>query len=409
MLMGAANHESPSLSALDREIIQYVRPGGNWTDVPPDVPSARLAQIREMTAQRGLVRTTYYGRLRWDQPAYTIATYYDRPGNGANIHPWEHRTLSHREAARLQSFPDSFVFFGTKTSIKRQIGNAVPPLMAFALGKLIGRASFIDLFAGAGGLSWGLQLAGLEALAAQELEPDFAFTYSQNHPETKMIVGDIRTRKTKAELFDSANALYGSDLDLIAGGPPCQGFSTAGWRQHSDERNALIYEYLDIISEMKPRLFVFENVEGILSMQNGRVVRELTDAFRSIGYKWVSEPWVAHCEQYGVPQMRRRVIIIGSRDAIDAVGMPDTFFDRCHGRRERPHHRQSKRYPITVAEALRGVPPLNPVIGQYFPSATIDTAFAAWATSEIPTVEFLERRGERGKNTATLQALPLLK
>ena len=154
-------HQLPSLSELDKLMISYVEPGGNWTSIPETVPSKRLNQIREMARIRGMVRTTYYSRLRYNQPAYTISTYFNRPGNGANIHPWEDRTLSSREAARLQSFPDCFVFEGSDAAVRTQIGNAVPPLLGYAVGKAIKKKvgmplKFCDMFAGAGGLSYGM-------------------------------------------------------------------------------------------------------------------------------------------------------------------------------------------------------------------------------------------------------------
>src|SRR5262249_36969076 len=155
--------------------------GGNWQHVPEYIPSKRLDQIREMTKKRGLVRTSYYGRLRPDQPAYTIATYFNRPGNGTNIHCWEDRTLSSREAARLQSFPDLFAFQGSERSIREQIGNAVPPLLAYALGEQLMAKTCVDLFAGAGGLSLGLQLAGARIIAAQDIDLNAAKTFRHNH------------------------------------------------------------------------------------------------------------------------------------------------------------------------------------------------------------------------------------
>ncbi|PJI55266.1 hypothetical protein CTI14_06395 [Methylobacterium radiotolerans] len=148
-------HGLNTLSELDYEMIRHVPVGGNWQQIPESVPSARLSQIRAMSKERGIVRTTYYGRLRPDQPAYTIATYYNRPGNGTNIHPHEDRTLSHREAARLQSFPDSYGFIGGDGAIRKQIGNAVPPLLGRAVASQLlqsglMRGPIIDLFAGAG-------------------------------------------------------------------------------------------------------------------------------------------------------------------------------------------------------------------------------------------------------------------
>ena len=83
---GWFNHYVSGLSDLDREIIKHVPIGGNWQDIPESVPSKRLEQIREMSRERGVVRTTYYGRLRPDQPSYTIATYYNRPGKIGRAH-----------------------------------------------------------------------------------------------------------------------------------------------------------------------------------------------------------------------------------------------------------------------------------------------------------------------------------
>ncbi|MHA2067564.1 MAG: DNA cytosine methyltransferase, partial [Candidatus Thorarchaeota archaeon] len=144
------NHVSATLSELDMEVVRSVRPGGNWKDIPPSIAqkSARLRQIR---ASGG--RTTYYGRLREDLPSYTINTYFNRPGNGTFIHPVQDRIISIREAARLQSFPDRYRFMGSTTSMYKQIGNAVPPLMARAMGEQIRRGRVADLFSGAGGLS----------------------------------------------------------------------------------------------------------------------------------------------------------------------------------------------------------------------------------------------------------------
>ena len=119
------NHISPKLSDLEKQMIKHIPPGGNWKNIPIEIPSKRLEQIR-----RNGGRTTYYGRLLDNKPSYTISTYFHRIGNGCNIHPTQNRIISIREAARLQSFNDNFVFYGSKNSIYKQIGNAVPPLMS---------------------------------------------------------------------------------------------------------------------------------------------------------------------------------------------------------------------------------------------------------------------------------------
>jgi DNA (cytosine-5)-methyltransferase 1 len=117
------NHIAPVLSKLEWEMVQHIPAGGNWKNIPENIPSQRLVQIRKNGG-----RTTYYGRLEWEKPAFTITTYFNRLGNSSNLHPEQQRMISTREGARLQSFPDNYVFWGTKTSQYKQIGNAIPPL-----------------------------------------------------------------------------------------------------------------------------------------------------------------------------------------------------------------------------------------------------------------------------------------
>ena len=121
------NHVTTRLSALDLEIIGTIPNGGNWQDIPLHVAkkSERIMNIRKSGG-----RTTYYGRLSNEYPSYTINTYFHRPGNGTFIHPSQDRMISQREAARLQSFPDHYRFLGSSSSIYKQIGNAVPVLLA---------------------------------------------------------------------------------------------------------------------------------------------------------------------------------------------------------------------------------------------------------------------------------------
>ncbi|HAG7488030.1 TPA: DNA cytosine methyltransferase, partial [Escherichia coli] len=169
------NHKAAKLSELDMMIVNSVPPGGNWKNIPLDVPSKRIEQIRDSYAQGKGSRSTYYGRLLPDMPAYTINTYFNRPGNGCHIHYEQDRVLSQREAARLQSFPDDFIFFGGQTAINTQIGNAVPPFLAFLIAKEIEKAIgntgyYIDLFSGAGGLGLGFKWAGWTPLLANDIE-----------------------------------------------------------------------------------------------------------------------------------------------------------------------------------------------------------------------------------------------
>lgn len=127
------NHYPPYASAKDMEIIKSVPPGGNYTDVPDRIATKRIMKFK-MTGGR----TTTYGRLHPNKPAYTINTYFDRPNVGCNIHYSQDRLITIREALRLQSFPDNFIIHSsTKRNYYFQVGNAVPPLLAQAWAKVL--------------------------------------------------------------------------------------------------------------------------------------------------------------------------------------------------------------------------------------------------------------------------------
>lgn len=126
-------HSMPTMSARDLQFVKYIPPGGNYASIPDEIATGRIKRIKE---QGG--RTTTYGRLHQDSPAYTINTYFNRPNVGANYHYLEDRLISVREALRLQSFPDDFTpFFTNQRSLHQQIGNAVPPLLARAVAETL--------------------------------------------------------------------------------------------------------------------------------------------------------------------------------------------------------------------------------------------------------------------------------
>jgi DNA (cytosine-5)-methyltransferase 1 len=309
------NHYASTLSELDLAICYAVPPGGNWKDIPEDVPSQRLENIRTSFAEGKGSRSTYYGRLHPDRPAYTINTYFTRPGNGCHIHydyaGGQHRTISQREAARLQSFPDSFAFKGSKTSVGTQIGNAVPPLLAYQVAKhlnMVGQT--VDLFAGAGGLGLGFGWAGWKTLVGNELESSFADTYRENVHQD-IVVGDVRESRITEELLAKAKAARSPAMPLcVLGGPPCQGFSTAGnKRSMEDDRNWLFRDYCGLLEALNPDVFVFENVTGLLNIEGGRVFQMVKEALGKHAKRLIV--WKLHSENYAIPQRRSRVIIIG--------------------------------------------------------------------------------------------------
>lgn len=303
---------------MDMNIVHSVPPGGNWKNIPKSIPSKRIDQIRASFARGEGSRSTYYGRLLCSMPSYTINTYFNRPGNGCHIHYSQHRVLSQREAARLQSFPDSFVFLGSQTAVNKQIGNAVPPLLAYQIAieltKSVGETGvFIDLFSGAGGMGLGFKWAGWQPLLANDIEAKFIDTYSKNvHSNT--IVGSITDRKVFSSIVDQCKKLKSQHPNKpfwILGGPPCQGFSTAGnKRSMDDQRNTLFVSYKELLEEVIPDGFVFENVSGLLNMDKGKVFEQVKSEFRKVMPNLTG--WVINAEDYAIPQRRKRVILIGS-------------------------------------------------------------------------------------------------
>lgn len=165
----------------------------------------------------------------------------------------------------------------------------------------------IDLFAGCGGFSCGFEQAGIKTVAAVEFDKNIALSYAYNHPDTKLFIDDIKN-------VDNANNFKKNQADIIVGGPPCQGFSTAGARiRHGfvdDPRNYLFKHYLNIVKLVRPKIFIFENVKGIVHYQNGEIFKEIQKVFEAEGYKL--QYTIAKAKEFGIPQARERTVLIGS-------------------------------------------------------------------------------------------------
>ena len=173
----------------------------------------------------------------------------------------------------------------------------------------------IDLFAGVGGLSLGFEKKGFDVVLANEYDASIATSYIANHKNTKMIVGDI----TSLDLEDTFGKLAGT-IDVVIGGPPCQGFSQKGQRKTiHDERNFLFKYYVSVVELVKPKYFVMENVPNLLTAEGGYFRHEIEELFNNLGYSL--EYGVLNASDYGVPQNRRRAVIIGKLDG-DAPKLP---------------------------------------------------------------------------------------
>ncbi len=170
--------------------------------------------------------------------------------------------------------------------------------------------SMIDLFAGAGGLSEGLEEAGFHGVFASEIVPQYADTYRRNHPSTTVMTQDIR--KLDADDIRKQLGIEKGQLTLIAGGPPCQGFSiNAPIRSTLDQRNHLFKEYLRFVDAFQPRAVLIENVPGLVSFEDGDTLHAILNALGELGYG--ADVRILGAAYYGVPQMRWRTVILGLR------------------------------------------------------------------------------------------------
>lgn len=166
------------------------------------------------------------------------------------------------------------------------------------------KPTLLDLFAGAGGLSIGFEKAGFELIAASDFDKWSCDTLRLNHPDAAIIEGDI----TEISSNELKKAIGGKQVDVIVGGPPCQGFSQLGKRMADDPRNKLLYEFFRVVTDLRPKVFVMENVPQLLKSDQYAEFKELV---ANSEYEIVEKVLLA--ADYGAPQKRQRAIIIGSR------------------------------------------------------------------------------------------------
>lgn len=169
----------------------------------------------------------------------------------------------------------------------------------------------IDLFCGAGGLSEGFRQAGTHVLAGQDIDATFGATFEATHSEANFVHGPIQ--EISASDMLAAAGVKAGEVDVIVGGPPCQGYSVYNHgRGVDDPRAGLFKEYLRMVSEIQPRWIVLENVTGITSIAGGGIVREIQAGMRKLGYRVDMKTLKA--EEFGVPQERRRVFFIATKE-----------------------------------------------------------------------------------------------
>lgn len=201
----------------------------------------------------------------------------------------------------------------------------------------------IDLFCGAGGLSEGFRQAGFLVLAGNDFFDAAGETFKATHPGATFLPGPIQ-RYTSQDFLKAAGLRVG-ELDVLVGGPPCQGFSVYNHQRGlHDERSSLYREYLRVVEGLQPKWVVLENVTGITSAGGGAAVGAILDGLRALGYD--VEKQVLRAEEYGVPQERRRIVFIGNR-----LGLPTSF--------PRPSHGQGLKPFVTIDDAIGDLPRLR--------------------------------------------------
>ena len=168
--------------------------------------------------------------------------------------------------------------------------------------------NIIDLFCGCGGFSLGFERAGFNILLGIDIWKDALLTFSHNHKHSRTLQADLSTLDPK----DTLRLLDNKRIDVIIGGPPCQGFSVAGKRIVDDNRNKLYKRFVEFVDHFKPKAFVLENVPNILSIGNGIIRDSIVSDFSAIGYQ--VEYKIMTASDYGVPQNRRRAIFVGFRN-----------------------------------------------------------------------------------------------
>lgn len=194
----------------------------------------------------------------------------------------------------------------------------------------------LSLFSGAGGMDVGFKNAGVQVVLANELDKRASETFSANHPETKLIIGDINDNFSELEKL--------KDIDLVFGGPPCQGFSVIGKMNPNDERSQLIWSFLKAVEIIQPKAFVMENVKALATLKKWKAVREAyVKKATTLGYGCI--PFIINAAEYGTPQKRERVFFIGIKNDY-------SFYDELN-----KNITSQKRLALTIRDILNDLGP----------------------------------------------------
>ncbi len=199
----------------------------------------------------------------------------------------------------------------------------------------------IDLFSGCGGLSYGLEQAGFDIALGVDNWSAALKTFAYNHRNAQTLEADISEIKGS----EIKRIIGNREVDLIVGGPPCQGFSLSGPRSFYDPRNRLYLDFIRLVREIKPSAFIIENVPGLASLFKGQVKDRIIQEFEKIGYTVTAQ--IVNAADYGVPQNRRRIVFVGLRGG-ETFKFPNPTHSAANGKKK-----------VTVSEAISDLPLLK--------------------------------------------------
>ena len=178
----------------------------------------------------------------------------------------------------------------------------------------------VDLFAGAGGMTLGFEQAGFDVLASVEIDPVHCATHQFNFPMCSILCQDVA--QLRGSEIRKKSAIGGREIDVVISGSPCQGFSMMGKRDVDDPRNSLIFHFQRLVLELKPKFFVMENVPGIASGEHKELLNILISSFMEAGYKVEENYQVLNAVNYGIPQARKRLFLIGCKKDFELPKYP---------------------------------------------------------------------------------------
>lgn len=354
-----ANHIARSVGATVQQRIDHLSVGQKMQDLPEALwHKSFYYYVKEDPNRKGGPNLRML-RLDPEKPSPTVTGYIFNKF----VHPTENRFITVREAARLQGFPDDVIFKGTLTSTQLQVGNAVPVPFAKTIFETIlasaqkhgfheDHLNAFSLFSGAGGLDIGAEQAYHSRLAirtkvALDKWGDACKTL-QNYCGNRVhiINEDITHIENPLQFWRDISGINHSP-DIVYGGPPCQSFSQAGKQKGNlDERGQLVFQFLRFVEHLHPAYFFMENVANLKGVGGGELYQHILERMSEMGYNITVETLLA--AEFGAPQLRKRLIFLGSRQDVGSIPVPTPQFYENGTLFDRPF--------VTVAQAFAGLP-----------------------------------------------------